>query len=80
MLTFKLSEIDPRIASPTLESYVIKTTSEKDMLIGYKKLKYPISPSQIGEFGYKGDTVVPKKKRQKKQEWQRYVKISFQGS
>lgn len=67
----KKQQIDPRIASPTLESYVIKTSSEKDVLIGYKKLNYPISPSQIGDFGYKGDTVVPKKqKRQKKQEWQ----------
>ena len=55
---------------------MIKTSSENDVLIGYKKLNYPISPSQIGDFGYKGDTVVPKKqKRQKKQEWQRYVEI-----
>ena len=53
---------------------MIKTSNENDVLIGYKKLNYPISPSQIGDFGYKGDTVVPKKqKRQKKQEWQRYA-------
>lgn len=54
-------------------------------MIGYAKLDYPISPSQVGEFGYKGDVVaaasaVPpsKKKRQKKQEWQRYDLNIFQ--
>ena len=71
------SEIDPRIASPIAESYVIKECGgggdSGDLLIGYKKHDYPISPAQIGEFGYTGDVVsVPsKKKRQNKQEWQR---------
>jgi len=70
----KKQQIDPRIASPIAESYVIKECGgeSSDLLIGYKKHDYPISPAQIGEFGYTGDVVsVPsKKKRQKKQEWQ----------
>ena len=59
------SEIDPRLASPKPESYEVK---QDEGTYGYKKIKYPIPASQVGEKGYKGTEVSTKKK---KKQWRR---------
>ena len=61
------SEIDPRLASPKPESYIIRE-SDDHLSCGYRKIEYPIPLSQVGELGYKNESF--KKKKQKKQ-WRR---------
>lgn len=59
----KKEQIDPRLASPKPESYIIRESD--DLSCGYRKIEYPIPLSQVGELGYKNESF--KKKKQKKQ-------------
>jgi hypothetical protein len=61
----KKEQIDPRLASPKPESYIIRESD--DLSCGYRKIEYPIPLSQVGELGYKHEEVCFKKKKQKKQ-------------
>lgn len=61
----KKEQIDPRLASPKPESYIIRESD--DLSCGYRKIEYPIPLSQVGELGFKHEEVCFKKKKQKKQ-------------
>jgi hypothetical protein len=60
----KKQQMNPRLASPRPESYRINSDEE---CYGYKRIKYPIPPSQIGEHGFKETAIAINKK--KKKQW-----------